>query len=75
MIKINVFQHKETKRYFSNFTNNDAPETVSKPEYAKVWVKSSVTRMGNLRVYMKSNLKRLHQLGFELIETEVRELL
>jgi hypothetical protein len=75
MIRINVFQNKETKRYFYNFTNNDIPETVSKPEYAKVWIKSSNSRMSNLKGFMKNNLKRLNELGFELIETEVEELL
>ena len=74
MIKIKVFQNKETKRYFSNFTKHGTAETVLKPEYAKVWVVGNEKRMGNLREFMRNHKDRLQQLGFELIETEVKEL-
>ena len=74
MIKIKVFQHKETKRYFSNFTKKREAETVLKPEYAKVWVVNNHMRIANLKRFMKTNMDRLKELGFELIETEVKEL-
>ena len=75
MIKIKVYQNTITKRYFSNFTKHNTAETVLKPEYAKVWVAGNEKRMGNLRIYKKNNHERLAELGFELIETEVNELL
>ena len=75
MIKIKVFQNKETKRYFSNFTKHNTAETVLKPEYAKVWVVGNEKRMGNLRIYKRNNHERLTELGFELVDVEVSELL
>ena len=75
MIKIKVYQNALTKRYFSNFTKHNAAETVLKPEYAKVWVVGNEKRMGNLRIYKKNNHDRLTQLGFELVDVEISELL
>lgn len=75
MIKIKVYQNTITKRYFSNFTKHNTTETVLKPEYAKVWVVGNEQGMGNLRIYKRNNHERLTELGFELIETEVSELL
>ena len=75
VIKIKVFQNKETKRYFSNFTKHGTAETVLKPEYAKVWVVRNEKRMGNLRIYKRNNHERLTELGFELVDVEVSELL
>ena len=74
MIKIKVFQNKETKRYFSNFTKHNTAETVLNPEYAKVWQSKNIHRMSNLREFMRNHKDRLKELGFELIETEVKEL-
>ena len=75
MIKIKALQHVETKRYFSNFTKHNTAETVSKVEYAKVWQSKNIHRMSNLREFMRKHKDRLKELGFELIETEVKELL
>ena len=75
MIKIKALQHVETKRYFSNFTKQHMAETVSKVEYAKVWQSKNIHRMSNLREFMRKHKDRLKELGFELIETEVNELL
>ncbi len=75
MIKIGVFQNKETKRYFSSFNKQGSADTVSKPEYAKAWVLDSYSRKGNLNRFKKQNNQKLESLGFEYLETEVQELL